>query len=176
MMTDSRIAELPTSDNTAPQLLHYRHCLAAMQCNPPREACFQDECSECPGSEPPKVRLHDFDSKGIDEVEFKQWISTDRSNLETVILSVEEFVALFSEMLNKLQRRDFIARRQAQLLQGTKNAHLNSSLLVTLRRTMHSSWKMHRNHSIGTISIDIANMPLPEDFYRADVMVGRKRL
>ena len=114
MMTDSRIAELPTSDNTAQQLLHYRHCLAIMQCNPPREACFLDECSECLGSEPLKERLlHDFDSKGIglDEVEFKQRTSTDRSNLQTVILSVEEFIALFSEKLNKLQRLDFIDRR-----------------------------------------------------------------
>ena len=131
MMTDSRIAELPTSDNAAPQLLHYRHCLAAMQCNPPREACFLDECSECPGSDPLKERLlHDFDSKGIDEVEFKQWTSTDRSNLETVILSVDEFVALFSEKLNKLQRHDCIARRQAQFLQDTKNTLAASEFLV----------------------------------------------
>ena len=77
-----------------------------------------------------KDRLHDFDSKGIDEVEFKQWISTDRSNLETVILTVEKCVALFSEKLNMLQRHDFIALRQAQLLQGTKNALAASEFLV----------------------------------------------
>ena len=122
MMVDSRIAELPSGDELTTQLLHYRHCLSALQCNPPQEQCFLSECSECPGSESFKQKLlQAFDKKGVDEVEFKQWTSTDRSNLETNILPVEEFVSSFCDKLLKLLRHDFVARMQSQYLQDTKN-------------------------------------------------------
>ena len=68
---------------------------AALQCNPPQEQCFFSGWAVCHGPEPLKLRLiQEFDAMGEDEIQFKQWTSTDRSNLETNILPAEEFVTL----------------------------------------------------------------------------------
>ena len=40
-----------------------------------------------------------FDRKGVDEVEFHQWISTDRSTLEKSKLLADEFIQIFHEKL-----------------------------------------------------------------------------
>ena len=131
MMADSRIAELPPNDELTTQLQHYRHCLAALQCNPPREQCFLSQCNECPGTETfAAILRRSFDARGADEVVFKQWTSTDRSSLETNILQVDEFVSCFCDKLQKLQRHDFVARMQSKFLQETKNALAEGEFLV----------------------------------------------
>ena len=131
MMVDSEIATLPLGEDSNIQLSHYRHCLAAMQCNPSQESCFLSECDECPGTEPLKrTLLEAFDAKGVDEVQFKQWTSTDRSNLDTKILPVEEFATLFMDKLERLRRHDFIARMQAQYLQEAKRSLAEGEFLA----------------------------------------------
>ena len=132
MMVDSGIATLPLGEEACVEsLLHYRHCLSALQCNPPQEQCFMSGCAECPGPEPLKqTLLQGFDAKGVDEVQFKQWTSTDRSNLETNILPAEEFVALFIEKLERLLRHDFVARMQAQYLQEAKKTLKDGEFIV----------------------------------------------
>ena len=44
MFIGSKIATL--SDGA---FLHYRHCLAAIQCNPPSINCYLSKCKQCPG-------------------------------------------------------------------------------------------------------------------------------
>ena len=60
--------------------------------------------------------IQTFDAKGVVEIQFKHWTSTDHSNLETHILPTEEFVSIFIDKLERLLRHDFIARMQVQYL------------------------------------------------------------
>ena len=49
----------------------------------------------------------------VDNIEYIQWTSTDRSTMETITQPVEEFIETFVKALKKLQYHDFIAKMQA---------------------------------------------------------------
>ena len=49
----------------------------------------------------------------IETVQYKQWISTDRSTLETITRSADEFVESFCEQLNILLTHSFVAKQQS---------------------------------------------------------------
>ena len=71
--------------------LQYHHGPAAIQCNPPRLQCFLGYCDDCPGIDKLKNVLERyFDQQMIDEVQFKQWTTPDRSTLETKIQSTDD--------------------------------------------------------------------------------------
>ena len=50
------------------------------------------------------------------EVEFKQWTMTDRTELTSVILPQEEFINLLIEKLNNITTHSFIAKSKASHL------------------------------------------------------------
>jgi hypothetical protein len=91
MIIGSKIATL--SDGA---FVHYRHCLAAIQCNPPSINCYISKCKQCPGVAVLNQKLQDImEEKMVDNIEYKQWTSTDRSTMETVTKPVEEFIETF---------------------------------------------------------------------------------
>ena len=49
----------------------------------------------------------------IDSVQYKQWISTDRSTLVTLSKPAEKFVELFCDQLKTLLTHSFIAKQQS---------------------------------------------------------------
>lgn len=132
--TDTSTDDPDLSTSSLPQLddgpdtnyiCHYRHCLALLQCNPPQEICFFGECDNCPRKEEfINFLTAKFDRQGIDEIEFRHWISTDRSTLESQRLSADEFVQIFHEKLQALLQHDFFAKAQMSFLQQ-KKAQLN---------------------------------------------------
>ena len=73
MSFEMQIPELPT----------YHHCLAKKMCNPPHPRCYLGECDVRPGIETLKEELlTNFDETDIEQIVYKQWVSTDRSTLE----------------------------------------------------------------------------------------------
>jgi len=116
---------------TGGQYLHYQHCLAAIQCNPPRIQCFLGNCDECPGIEKlQKILECYFDQQMIDQVQFKQWTTTDRSSLETKIQSSDEFIRSFTTSLPRLLHHDFIAKQQSRFLQESKEKLLPGEVII----------------------------------------------
>jgi len=89
----------------------YHHCLAHLIiCNPPLPICYMDSCQYCPGTNDLKdCSLATFDENMIDEVVYKQWVSVDRSTLETVCSISEDFVETFCEKLQVLLSHSFTA-------------------------------------------------------------------
>ena len=80
-------------------------------------ACLR-ECLVCPGTHLLKEELVTLLEKSdVDEIIFKQWVSTDRSTLDTFCLPPEDFVYLFCEKLEVLQPHSFIAKQQAAFFQ-----------------------------------------------------------
>uniref|UniRef100_UPI00358EEC48 uncharacterized protein n=1 Tax=Myxine glutinosa TaxID=7769 RepID=UPI00358EEC48 len=107
---------------TGGEFKDYSHCLAAIQCNPPRIECFFGKCSECPGMAGLQDKLETYmQDNMIDQVQYKQWTSTDRSNLETKVQTVADFLDSFQSSLQKLLPHSFIAKQQSRYLQNLKN-------------------------------------------------------
>ena len=68
MMLDAKLAIIPGG-----QFSHYRHCLSAIQCNPPHTECYLGQCEECPGADKLEKTLdHFFDDQMIDQIQYKQ--------------------------------------------------------------------------------------------------------
>ena len=51
-----------------------------------------------------------LDENALDQIVYKQWISTDRSTLETFCVPPEEFAEIFCEKLDLLCPHSFIAQ------------------------------------------------------------------
>ena len=54
-----------------------------------------------------------MDVNMIDTIQYKQWVSTDRSTLETITKPAYEFVESFCEQLKLLFNHSFIAKQQS---------------------------------------------------------------
>ena len=91
MMIGGKIPDLSAYDNIA--LKEYTHCLVKINCNPLQPDCYFQIFNSCPEISSLKEHLHELmDSNMIETVQYKQWISTDRSTLETITNSADEFV------------------------------------------------------------------------------------
>ena len=58
----------------------------------------------------------------IEEIEFKQWTTTDCSTLQTIVQSTDEFIESFLDKLEALRRHDFIAKQQSRYLAERKES------------------------------------------------------
>ena len=56
----------------------------------------------------------------IDTVEARQWTQTDRANIETKVMPIDDFIDAFTAMLKKLTIHDLTAKLQARFVQETK--------------------------------------------------------
>lgn len=129
MLIGAKLKEL--SVETEYDLSSYKHCLSWMICNPPLPQCFELKCENCPGT----PRLKDeitrlLDENGIDEIIYKQWITTDRSTLETLIKSSDEFVNELITKLLVLLPHSFIAKEQSKFLEQLKSELKEGELVV----------------------------------------------
>ena len=113
------------------ELSTYHHCLSKIMCNPPSPSCYLGECSTCPDILSFKEEFVELMEKyEIDQVVFKQWVSTDRSTLETHCLSSEEFADLFCEKLEILRPHSFLAKEQAAFFVWKKSQLQPGEILV----------------------------------------------
>ena len=123
----------------------YKSLLANISCNPALPGCHLGECQLCGGIEQTtscsycieeansnecpfcgkvvkmKMALEVFEELGVDEVTYKAWLSVDRTTLEMLTKTTEDFVYALMENLLKLRRHDFIAKQQASFLADTKS-------------------------------------------------------
>jgi hypothetical protein len=91
------------------------------------------ECDACPGVVKFKEELIVLlDQNDMDQIVYKQWISTDRSTLETFCVPAEEFVEIFCEKLELLRPHSFIASEQAAFYTRWKSSLQPGEILVTV--------------------------------------------
>ena len=122
MMFEMRLSDLPT----------YHHCLAKIMCNPPLPKCYLGECDVCPGIVKFKEELITLlDENDVEQIVYKQWVSTDRSTLETYCASSEEFADTFCEKLELLRPHSFVASEQASFYAKCKSSLQPGEILVT---------------------------------------------
>lgn len=102
-------------------LSDYHSLLKVMNCENPKEQCHLGSCKNCPDTDVLRNILAAlFDENNIERITYKQWTSTDRSTLETVVKTVEEFLDTVIDSLVILRRHSFIAKQQTQFLNHLK--------------------------------------------------------
>ena len=157
MMLGVKLPDL-TAHSDIP-LSTYHNCLAQIICNPPLPGCYLGACDSCPGIASLKdVLMAIMDDNMIDYVNYKQWVSVDRSTLETVSKPADEFVELFCEKLELLLPHSFIATQQASFYKECKSTLQPGELLVTADFSENYSFILqdaaqgfHWNNSQATI-------------------------
>ena len=156
MFSGARLSEIATP---GVNLSTYHHCLANIVCNPPLPICYLGECTSCPGISKLRDNLITYlDENLIDNVTFKQWVSVDRSTLETYTKPVDEFVDMFCEKLELLRPHSFIAAQQASYYSDRKSGLAPREMVVTVDFSENYSFVLqdaaqgfHWNNSQATI-------------------------
>ena len=119
MFVASKIDKLTETEEI--HLKNPQDCLTQMQCNPPCIECCLGECIICGNDENLRAMLEKLLSNNfIDEITFKRWTNTDRSNLETVVKPVEEFLNDFLNALKGISTPCIFGQESIYLLQGKK--------------------------------------------------------
>ena len=112
MMLGGKIADLTVNDDIP--LKSYDHCLPQVVCNPSQPACYLGTCGSCPRISGLKEHLNSLmDDCLIDSVIYRQWVSVDRSTIETISQSANYFVDSLCEKLEVLLPHSVIARQQS---------------------------------------------------------------
>ena len=70
--------------------LEYHHLIAQLMCQPLSIACWQGDCGQCGNSDVLAEKL--FGELDIEQISYKQWESTDRTELVTMTDTVSDFV------------------------------------------------------------------------------------
>ena len=137
----------------------HKHIITQAVCNPSQPQCFLDKCTACPGTEMLResMTIH-FEKKAIVNVIYQQWVSVDRTTLETASLPFEDFIDTFIEKVEVLIPHSFIATQQAQFFNECKKELKEGELVVVADFSENYSFVvqdaaqgMHWNNSQATI-------------------------
>ena len=94
------------------------------------------ECKKCPGPEKLKTFIYSlYDEEDIDdsdEVNYKQWVHTDRTMLETITSTVGEFLDKLGDNFDQLRTHHYIARAQSAFLKCIKESITCNDLVILL--------------------------------------------
>ena len=83
MINGGKLKDVIFSDGS--KLSDYKICLSKIICKIPTSHCYLDNCKDSPGVENFKEQLSNFmEHEMIDSITYKQWVSVDRCNFETL--------------------------------------------------------------------------------------------
>jgi hypothetical protein len=129
MFVGAELGQLTANDDTP--IKNVRHCVAFMECNPASQKCCLRQCEQCGDPSDLKNKLLDiFTNNFIDTIKIKKWTSTDRSNLESVELNVDDYIDQFCNQLKDYQIHDFKTKMQATYYRETKMSLKDGEVLV----------------------------------------------
>ena len=115
--------------------LDYKELLKFCVCDVNNENCMLHHCDDCPNKSNVENYLKELLSIKFSEndvIKYKQWVSTDRSQLEDKEEFADDFITLLSEMLCKLTEHPFIAKNQNQYLKGLKASLKPNECIIIL--------------------------------------------
>ncbi len=133
--------------------------LSTIACNPPQPECYLGQCEFCGDTQQLKAKILEiFEDINIDEVTYKAWVTVDRTSLETILKSVDDFATTLCESLPQLQRHAFITRSQAAYMKAIKDGAMEGTVLIVGDFAENYSFVLqdaaqgfHRNNSQATI-------------------------
>ena len=100
-------------------------------CNDPTQECHMGRCQKCGKVENLKnILMQLLDENSIDEITYKRWTHTDRSNLEVIVKSSEDFVESLIQMLQKYMKHNFITKMQSSAYKMAKEDLKEGQMIV----------------------------------------------
>lgn len=130
LMIDGTNLKSITAESQRP-IKNYSDCLERMICETKTNDCYLGECDKCPGVTNIIDQLEsDFEEKFIEQLEYKQWVTINRTSLKTLISTVEEFLQSLSSGLKKLLPHSFLVGKQKEFLNDKKNNLLQNECIV----------------------------------------------
>lgn len=119
-----------TAESQRP-IKNYHDCLDRMLCEVQSTNCFLGLCDKCPGLTNIIEQLEqNFEEKLIESVNYKQWVTTERTSLQTLISNVDEFLQFLSSGLSKLLLHSFLVNKQRELLNDKKTKLMKNECIV----------------------------------------------
>lgn len=119
-----------------PQNKDYKEILSKMVCDIENKYCMMNICENCPGKNALKVYLEIiFSDENIDlddDINYKQWVRTDRTALITHKAPLSEFLDIFCEKFYSLKVHHFIAKTQSAFLTSCKENLADDSIIILL--------------------------------------------
>lgn len=113
------------------QDLNVTYLIKMAVCSTDSFRCMLGQCRDCPGKE--KILnylLSLYEVQGRDSITYSKWTSTDRSNLECHISSIEEFSELLSDLIVKLTKHHYIAKAQSTYLKLLKEKINHGEVII----------------------------------------------
>lgn len=119
---------------SSPIPLDYKVLMGTTVCELESKECMLHRCDKCPGKEGVTAYMANAFSKLDPEqqIEFKQWIFTDRATIEARQLPLEEFSLELCEKVTSLTSHHFIAKHQSNYLKSSKESLTESKLIILL--------------------------------------------
>ncbi|KAK3914359.1 Latrophilin Cirl [Frankliniella fusca] len=110
----------------------YYDFISLVICEEPTPSCYLNSCCDkCPGTENLRIRLLTlFDDNLVESIKYKQWTSTERCKLETLLKNSEEFVELFTDQLKELLPHHYVSKQQAKYYSTLKTNLKEGEVLV----------------------------------------------
>ena len=112
----------------------YHDLIEMIVCNRDARVCMVHRCEKCPGigavEQYLKNQIQQIDGGASEdlvdmdndfEIDFKQWMATDCTELISQKLPVDEFINLLCEKLDKITAHSFMAQVQSQYLKQLKD-------------------------------------------------------
>ena len=88
----------------------YKDMIDNIVCNREMKDCMVHRCDMCPGTEPLRSYLKEVLSDIFyEEISFQQWQSTDRAQLVTQSMGIDEFIELLTDKIDALTPHSYIA-------------------------------------------------------------------
>ena len=103
-------------------LIDYHQCIDAVTYNETSSSCYLGDCSSCSNLMEDFILylMEIYYKNSIDDLIYKQRLSTDRTTQQTVLQNLEEFTECFHAGIQTLKKTDFIAKEQNFVLKKKK--------------------------------------------------------
>lgn len=112
---------------------NHKDQMKLLMCAEPNEKCHMLECDSCPPLEDCVEKfIAFFDQNGVENIEYKSWLHTDRTTLSMSNDSVEDFCSKYASKLNDLLKHDFISKKQSNYYENAKKNLKDDEVIVHL--------------------------------------------
>ena len=114
--------------------LSYKSLIELCVCDVNSQNCMFHTCNACPGQEIIEATLLKlfYEDDLTENIDYKQWISTDRCSLKTVTEPINEFISCFSLDIWNLTIHHFITKSQTKSLKDIKAGLAENEILILL--------------------------------------------
>ena len=109
------------TENLDNPLSDYKDCLKRITCKNPTNECHLNNCKKCPSIDDfSEFLIELLEEHEIYEIQYDSWTGTDRSTMETLVKSAQDFVDDLCYRLKVLKPHSFITKQQSAFISETK--------------------------------------------------------